>query len=163
MNTNKLNFTKQRDYFVLFIFLTTFFAGSLSVAAKNYLNSENAPYQEVVIQEKRNRTTEQRKIDSQLLYALYRWRGEAETKGVPVEAGIVKVDEEGKVTVSIRARVSKQLLIKIKSLGGKIISSSALYNDIQVNFPIKNLEKLAARKDVIAINPVEQAITNHAN
>jgi len=114
-------------------------------------------------QEKSARTPAQQKIDSQLLYALYRKRGEAEAKGVPAMMELrVKFDEKGRAIITIRARVTNRVLAKVKSLGGEIISSSARYNDIRAHLPLLKLEELAALKDVRAIMPAEEATTNRA-
>jgi hypothetical protein len=113
-------------------------------------------------QEKRTRTPAQKKIDSQLLYAIYRKRGEAKAKGVPSGELRVQFDEEGRAIVSIRARVTRRVLAKIKSVGGIIISQSERYNDIRARVPLERLEALAALKDVIAIMPAEEATTNSA-
>jgi len=110
--------------------------------------------------EKRGRTTAQKKIDSQLLFAIYRKRGEAKAKGVPSGELRVRFDEKGRAIVSIRARVTKAVLDKIKSLGGEVISSSETYKDILAHVPLEKLEKLATLQDVIAIMPAEEATTN---
>lgn len=124
-------------------------------------NNANIAYQSPV-QEKRTRSPAQQKIDSQLLYALYRERGESEAKGVPAGELRVKFDEQGRAIVSIRARVTKKLLTKIKGLGGKVVSSSERYNDIIAHLRLGKLEELAALKDVRAIMPSEEATTNPA-
>ena len=111
-------------------------------------------------QEKRSRTPAQKKSDSQLLYALYRKRGEARAKGVPSGELGVRYDEKGRAIVSIRARVNRTVLAKITSMGGKIISSSVRYNDIRAHVPLEKLEGLAALKDIFAIMPAEEATTN---
>jgi hypothetical protein len=112
-------------------------------------------------QEKSARTPAQQKIDSQLLYALYRQRGEAEAKGVPATMELrVKFDEKGRAIVSIRARVTRKLLLKIKRLGGSVTSSSEEYRDIQAHLALERLEELTALKDVIAIMPADEAMTD---
>jgi hypothetical protein len=58
--------------------------------------------------------------------------------------------------------VTKALLAKIEKLGGKIVSSSVRYSDIQAHLPLGKLEELAMLKDVSAIMPAEQALTNRA-
>jgi hypothetical protein len=113
-----------------------------------------------VAREKRARTPAERKIDSQLLYALYRKRGEAEARGVPAGDLRVKFDEKGRAIISIRARVTRSLLAKIKRMGGEIISSSEEYKDLQAHLPLEKLEELAALKEVSAIMPAEEAMTN---
>jgi hypothetical protein len=127
------------------------------------MNNHSAnPGHQNLAQEKRTRTAAQQKIDSQLLYAIYRERGEAEAKGVPAGELGVKFDEQGRAIVSIRARVTKKLLAKIKSLGGKVVSSSERYNDILAHLRLRKLEELAALKDVHAIMPAQEATTNPA-
>jgi hypothetical protein len=130
-------------------------------AALTYTHQMNAAFaQQNVAQEKRARTPAQQKIDSQLLYALYRARGEAEAKGVPAGDLRVKFDRKGRAIVAIRARVTRAVLAKIKRLGGEVISSSEEYNDIQAHLPLEKLEELAALKDVTAIMPADEATTN---
>ena len=111
-------------------------------------------------QEKGSRTPAQKKIDSQLLYAIYRKRGEAKAKGVPSGELRVRYDDRGRAIISIRASVTKTVLAKIKSLGGEVISSSESYNDILAHLPLEKLEKLAALPDVRAIMPADEATTN---
>jgi hypothetical protein len=94
------------------------------------------------VREKLVRTAAQRKIDSQLLYALYRERGDGEKKGIPGGDLIVKFDDQRRALVGIRARVSKSLLDTVKALGGEVLSSSERYNDIQAYLPIHTLETL---------------------
>lgn len=113
-------------------------------------------------QEKHARTPAQRKIDSQLLYALYRKHDEAEAKGVPSGELRVKFDAQGRAMVSIRTRATKTVLAKLKSIGGQIISSSERYHDIRAHVPLEKLEELATLKDVLAIMPAEEATTNSA-
>lgn len=113
-----------------------------------------------IAEEKRSRTSAQQKIDSQLLYALYRARGQGKEKGVPAGELRVKFDDEGKALVTIRTRVTKLLLAKIKRAGGFIISSSARDEEIRASLPLTKLEEIAALKDVRAIIPAEEAMTN---
>lgn len=158
---------KQSFYFLLFLLLSTALCAAFNPCAQAAnaqcgMNSRNASAPQGPAGEKRTRTAAQRKIDSQLLYALYRERGEAEAKGVPAGELLVKFDEKGRAIISIRARVTKALLAKIKSLGGEIISSSMRDNDIRAQLPLEKLEELAALKDVRAIAPAEEATTNRA-
>jgi hypothetical protein len=112
------------------------------------------------VQEKESRTPAQKKIDSQLLFAIYRKRGEAEAKGVPPGELLVKFDDEGRAIVSIRAKVTETVLEKIKSLDGKIISTSERYDDIRAHIALEKLEALAELKDVTAIMPAEESTNN---
>src|SRR5262249_17389862 len=94
-----------------------------------------------VVKEKRERTPVQQKIDPQLLYALYRERGEAEAKGVPTGELKVKFDDKGRALITVRAQVTKALLARIERLGGKVLSSSVRYNDIRAHLPLGKLEE----------------------
>lgn len=143
-----------------FFQMLAFILLSIALTSASGMNSTTASSQQNAAQEKRARTAAQQKIDSQLLYALYRKRGEAEAKGVPPGELRVKLDEKGRAIVSIRARVTRSLLAKIKRLGGEIVSSSGQYKDIQAHLPLEKLEELAALKDVSAIMPADEAITN---
>jgi hypothetical protein len=108
--------------------------------------------------EKESRTRAQRKLDSQLLYALYERRGESRRRGTPKSD--VEVDARGRVLVDVRARVSKGLLARVRRLGGEVVSSSESYNSILARFPLERLEALAAREDVRFISPAARATTN---
>jgi hypothetical protein len=112
------------------------------------------------VREKLARTAAQRKIDTQLLYAIYRERGEGEKKGLPGGDFIVTFDQKRRAFVGIRARVTKTLLDTVKALGGEVLSSSERHHDIQAYLPIDTLEKLAARTDVRAIVPGDASTTN---
>src|SRR5439155_2244070 len=52
--------------------------------------------------EKTERSAAQQKINSQLLYEIYRRRGEAERKGVPPGSTGVKIDARGRALVDVR-------------------------------------------------------------
>lgn len=108
--------------------------------------------------EKESRTPAQRKLDSQLLYALYERRGERVRRGTPKSD--VEVDARGRVFVDIRARVSKSLLARVRRLGGEVVSSSEPYDSILARFPLERLETLAAREDVRFVGPAPRATTN---
>ncbi len=111
-------------------------------------------------QEKDQRTPEQQKIDSQLLYAIYQMRGEAEAKGVPTEPIPLEKDVKGRVLVDIRVPVSKKVLAQIKKLGGTVVSSSDEYHSIIAYLPLGKLETLARSKEVKFIAPKAQSMTN---
>jgi hypothetical protein len=112
------------------------------------------------VQEKESRTPEQQKIDSQLLYALYQLRGQAEAKGTPTEEIKLRKDDKGRVLVDVRATVNKKLLGLIKNYGGKISSTSARYHSIIVYLALEKLEALARSRDVKFIMPAAEAVTN---
>jgi hypothetical protein len=111
-------------------------------------------------QDKLERTAVQKKIDSQLLFAIQQMRGEAEAGSIPTEEIKLRKDNKDRVLVDVRASVSKQLIARIKRHGGKIVSSSARDESIVAYIPLAKLESLAQEKDVRFIMPAAEAITN---
>lgn len=111
-------------------------------------------------QEKESRTPEQQKIDSQLLYAIYQARGEAKGKGVPAETITLRKDDQGRVLVDVRAKVTSKLASEIRNLGGKVVSSSEKYNSIIAYVALEKLETIARSQEVKFIMPAAEAITN---
>ena len=123
------------------------------------MNTEST-YEQSFGQEKEGRTPEQQKIDSQLLYAIYQLRGEAESKGVPIEPIQLEKDVKGQVLVDIRAPVTKKVLAQVKGFGGTVVSSSDRYHSIIAYLPLGKLEALAHSREVKFIAPKAQSMTN---
>jgi len=111
-------------------------------------------------QEKGSRTPAQRKLDSQLVYAARRARGEAIAAGVPTLVPDLKVQTDGKVLVDMNARVSPALLTVITQNGGEVINSFPQYGSIRALVTVDQIESLAARDDVSFIRPADEATTN---
>ena len=112
--------------------------------------------------EKEARTPAQAKINSQILYEIYRRRGDARRKGVPPGPTGVDVDALGRALVDVRAEVTPALQQIIRSLGGVVISSSPEYHSIIARVPLLGLERLAGGSAVRFIEPVARATTNDA-
>jgi hypothetical protein len=111
-----------------------------------------------MLDEKETRTPAQKKIDSQLLYALKQKRGDL--RGVPSAPIDLKLDEKGRALVDINARVSPQLLSKIRRLGGVVVSKFETYHTIRARIALDRLEALAGRPDVVFIRPAAEAVTD---
>jgi len=109
--------------------------------------------------EKQTRTAAQEKIDSRLLYEIYRKRGQAAEKNVPPDATRVDLDKNGRALVDIRAVVTPALLAKVKKTGAAIVSSSTQYHSIIARVPLLQLERLAGDPSVRAISPAADATT----
>jgi hypothetical protein len=109
--------------------------------------------------EKDSRTPAQRKINSQLLYELYRFRGQAREKQVPPEPTGVKIDPKHRALVDVRAEVTPALEKKVRGLGGTVESVSRQYRSIVAWIPLTALERLAADPAVRAIEPKAEATT----
>jgi len=108
--------------------------------------------------EKSSRTAAQKKIDSQLLYALKQRRGE--TRGVPTERIDIELDQKGRALIDITAKVSPQVTARIRKLGGIVISEDPYYHAIRARLALEKLEGLAALKEVSFIAPPAQALYN---
>jgi len=105
------------------------------------------------------RTAAQQKIDSRLLYEIYRARGEADEKQVPPDPTRVRLDRNGRALVDIRAVVTPALLARLKKMGAAIVSSSSRYHSITARVPLLQLERLAGDAAVRAIAPAADATT----
>jgi hypothetical protein len=109
--------------------------------------------------EKSARSASQRKINSQLLFEIYRRRGEAERKGVPPGETGVRIDARGRALVDVRANVTTALQNTIRGLGGTIVSTSRESHSIIARVPLLKLERLAGNPAVQFIEPAADAIT----
>jgi hypothetical protein len=110
--------------------------------------------------EKDTRTAAQQKIDSQLLYEIYRRRGEADKKGVPPGETGVRIDKQGRALVDVRVEVTPAIRRTIRRAGATIVTTSTVYHSIIAWFPLLKLESLAANPAVRAIVPAADAMTN---
>lgn len=104
--------------------------------------------------DKSARTPAQRKISSQLLCALYPPEPQASTKPR------LRTDDEGRVLVDIRAKVTDKLVACVGKMGGKVVSHSERYNSILAYVALNKLEEIAGWRQVKAIRPAPEAITN---
>lgn len=137
------------------------FGVSAAPRSQNIQISQRALRQiQALMDEKELRTPEEQKMDSQLIYALKQRLRQSIAPGIDNLAVGVEVETDGNVTVDIKAQVTRQVLAKIRSLGGKIISSVDQFDAIRARMPLENLEQLAALTEVKAIGPAEQATTN---
>jgi hypothetical protein len=109
--------------------------------------------------EKERRTPAQQKINSQLLYEIYRLRGEAERNAVPPGPTGVKIDTRGRALVDVRADPTPALQNHIRRSGGLVLSTSARGRSIIARIPLLKLEALAADPAVLFIEPSAEATT----
>lgn len=114
-------------------------------------------------QEKRSRTPEQDKLDSQLLQAVKMARGEQIAEGVPTLLTDVQVDDAGRTVVDITAHVSDALLENLRALGAEIESAFPRFRSIRAEVPLDKLEAIAALPEVIFIMPKQIPTTNRAD
>jgi len=109
--------------------------------------------------EKEARTPAQQKINSQLLYEIYRRRGEAQRKGVPPGNTLVRIDHAGRALVDVRAHVTAALERQIRRLGGRIVTTTPSLDSIVAWMRLLKLERLAENPAVRAIEPAATAMS----
>ena len=139
---------------VVLVFLAVILGGT---NALNAVPRSRASLQPSVRSEKKARTPAQRKIDSQLLFEIYRLRGEAAEKRVPPAKTGVKIDDRQRALVDVRADVTPELQKEVGSLNGTIVSTSRQYRSIIAWIPLLKLERLAEDRRVSAISPSAEA------
>ena len=111
------------------------------------------------LSEKDSRTRAQRKINSQLLYEVYRARGQAAQRGVPPGPTGVKLDRQQRALVDVRAEVTEGIRRSLDSLGATIVSTSSEHRSTIAWVPLLKLEELAELEAVRAIEPAAEATT----
>ncbi len=134
--------------------------------------------------QKQERTAAQKKMDSQLIYALYKSVLKRVAPDLELDLGIL---EDGRVLVDVTAVFSDDapagsssgggspsssrrpqpkpgerlgLLARIEGLGGTVISSFPQYRALRALLPLASLETLAEEPDVIFIARAAEATTN---
>jgi len=142
------------------VLLGPLFAAALAFASDGALACRDEVSIAPGWQEKEARTAAERKINSQLLYEIYRRRGIADQKGIPPGPTDVKIDKAGRALVDVRADVTPVIEKKIRGLGGVVISKSSPDQSIIARIPILHLERLAGDPRVRAIEPAAEAMTN---
>ena len=108
--------------------------------------------------EKEARTAAQQKIDSQVLQEIYRKRGQTD-KLVSPEPTLVRIDARGRALIDIRAKVTTDLVNRVKKRGGVIVSTDVKYDSIIARVPLLEIERLAADPAVRTIVPAAEATT----
>src|SRR5262245_32973656 len=138
-------------------------AATLSVEAQNQISA--------LLKEKYARTAVQRKISMHLLNAMKMQRGEKMTAGGEVSAlnsamSIAKSAKsasingvDGGADVIIKASVSKQLLMTVEKLGGKVINATP--GEIRALVPLNMLEVLASDETVKRISSAAMRAITH--
>jgi hypothetical protein len=101
--------------------------------------------------EARTRISPEQKIDPPLLREIYRRRGEAAAKHVPLNAAGVDVDRHGRAYVDVHAPVTSSLTRKISALGGRVVASSPQYQTLTALMPVTMVERLAADRNVRSV------------
>ncbi len=127
-------------------------AGSLSESARGQI--------EALLSEKASWTPAQNKMESQLIHALKKHRGQAFAAGAPELQLDVKLEPDGQVLVDINANVTPELLALVAQGGGKVINSFPQFHAVRALVTLAQLETLAGSQDVISIRRADEGSTN---
>ncbi len=98
------------------------------------------------------------KINSQLLYEIYRLQGKAEEKHVPPGATGVKIDVKKRALVDLRADLTPGLQKKLDAVGSAVVSTSPATHSIIAWIPLLKLEDRAGDAAIRAIEPAADSI-----
>jgi len=115
--------------------------------------------------EKRSRTPEENKLDSNLLFGMRavvaRQARQIKPQAAYVDAFVKdNVAADDTVNVTIRATVSDDLLAALKEFGGHEINAFPAYDSVTVRLPITALLTVASRADVRSVAPTEKPLNN---
>jgi hypothetical protein len=134
------------------------YAQGVDHVGEQRLNQEARQQLQGISGAKGSRRDEQQKIDSQLLYALKQKRGE--TLGVPSEPIKLDLDAKGRALVDISGKVSPRLTLRIRKLGGIVVSKFEAYDTVRARLALEKLEALARMDHVRFIMPAVQPMNN---
>lgn len=110
--------------------------------------------------DKANRTPDERKLDSQLLFLARETVGRRPVAGAPNIQSRVKREADGRVLVDISAAPSDALRQAITAIGGTVVYESARWNAVRASVPPTAFTSLAARADVTRIKQAREAIVH---
>lgn len=111
--------------------------------------------------EKETRTPAQQKMDSQLVYALKRERGESAAALDGLEIN-VQLDSERRTVVDITVRDAQKVGVALERLGQQknqtpVEVLNATGNSIRARVKLDQLETIAGWPEVVFINPAQEA------
>ena len=115
---------------------------------------------EMIQTDKANRTPQERKLDSQLLFLSRETAGRSAVQGVPSLQSRVTRQADGRVKVDISAAPSAELRQAIIDAGGTIIYESVRWQSVTASVPPAALIGLAARTDVKRIKQLGESIVH---
>ncbi len=104
-------------------------------------------------------TATQQKIDSQLVFALKRHRGQRIARGMVEGMRIgVAAGADGRVQVDIQARVTPDLLQRVEGAGGVVLGAFPRFDAIRASVPLTACEVIAGFSGVRFIRPAVPCI-----
>src|SRR5262245_26380009 len=137
--------------------------GAGATAKQDYISPQALAQIEALIREKDSRTGAQQKMDSQLIYALKMRRGAMIAEGVRTLETNIPYNNQGKMTLDLKAKVSDALLIQLQSYGADIVNSVPEHDSVRIQGAMNQIEAIAALPDVIYIQSKQEAMTSRVD
>jgi subtilisin family serine protease len=116
-----------------------------------------------LVREKAGRTSTQKKMNSQLLYAIRQRAGDPLFTKVPALTSSVTISDRDMVLVDIKADVTDTLLAEIESAGAEIVNHHSRFNAIPAKVPYTAIETLAGKESISRIRSADRAMHNKTN
>jgi hypothetical protein len=116
-----------------------------------------------LLQEKDARSSTERKLSSQLMYALHAGQGRVSPPIAKLYANAREAIAPGgadSAKLTINARVTVTLLKQIEALGGTLIYTAPARQTVTANMPLAAIETLAANPNVFRIAAAPKVTTN---
>ena len=110
---------------------------------------------DALLREKDTRTPVERKIDSQLLYALRQAEGLPPAPGATALEVVLPFTDDGHIVVDVKARLTPALLAHVRTLTSEV-QTFAASDALQLHLEADQVADLAADPDVIFIQPVQE-------
>lgn len=114
----------------------------------------------LVLKDKATWSPSQKKMSSDLIYAMRTAHGQPAVAGVPVLRDHLQRDILGRVLIDVRGQITPGLVQAVSGMGGKVVSSLPSYSALRVWLPVDWLSTLAQRTDVRNIKSAARAKTH---
>jgi Subtilase family len=134
--------------------------GAGAAARQSGISSGALAQIEALLREKETRTGAQQKMDSQLIYELKMRRGAMIAKGIRTLETDLSYNDQDKVILDLKAKVSDTLLNRLKTYGADVVNSVPEHNSVRVQVAMDQIEAIAEMPDVIYVQPKQDAMTS---
>ncbi len=135
-----------------------------STAAERRVTESGLAQIRALQQEKEARTPEQRKIESRLLFALYKERADPRLAAVP-HLRTVAPEADGRILVDIDLTAPsgiKRVVRQLRAVGAEVVSHSGRFMSVRARLPLGQTEALAGMMEIrrisIARRPLLQKV-----
>jgi hypothetical protein len=128
---------------------------ALSQALSNTVQQQIAD----ILSAKRKFTPAQQKMESALVFAAQRARGELAGQSFAGFAPLAPVDAGGFVTVEIKGAAAA-IVNQVNALGGQVIAQFPQFNSVRARLPLQSVETLANDPSVTYVGTEEKFSTN---